>query len=145
MDALKSYNAISSQVDHSKPWDGRVQSTMVSLQQESRKNGQSSDLQYTGEATRTEGDYRGQGVHEVTQGFSEELSKGGVHIAHNKFQSTLQKGGATGQAAEESYRMFDAGTGQAKDIDRDTYNRLFSQLTAGKEQWFAQNRVQEQQ
>lgn len=145
MDALKGFNAIAGQVDYSKPWDGKVQSTTVSLDQESKKSGQTSDLQYTGQATRTEGDYRGQGVHETSRGFDEELSKDGVHIGHSKFDSTLQKGDATGRAAEESFKMYDPKTGKATDIDKATYNKLFSQLTAGKEQWFAQNRVQEPQ
>jgi len=145
MDALRSYNAISSQVDASKPWDGRVQSTTVSLDQETRKGGEGSTLQYTGTTSRSEGDYRGQGVHETFRSLQEELSKDGVHISRSTVDSTLQKGGETGRASEETFRMLDAKSGQTREIDHQTYNRLFSQMTAGKEQWFAQNRVQEPQ
>ena len=140
MDSIKGFNGIASQIDYSKPWDGKVQSSTVALNEEASKGGKSSGLQYFGDAAHTTGEYRGQGISDTNDLVNEELSKDGTTIARHQFSSTLHKGEASETASEATYHMADA-SGQKRDIDKATYEKMFSQLTAGKEQWFAENRV----
>ncbi len=141
MNSLHNYDTIANHIDYSKPWDGRVQAKTVMLDEASRKNGASSELHYAGESTRSEGNYRGQGIHERTSTLDEELSQGSKHISHDHVASTLERGKQTGQAAQDTYTMHDTTTGKTTSLDKKTYEQLFKQMTAGKEQWFAQNRV----